>query len=162
MEKRIYIDGFDTWGDAAGTKSWESRSVRGQFGPEDRSDYYEDDEEKPAPPVNPVPEVEPEYVYAHYWTGSYEGSALVVYKQGDQWFSVNASHCSCYGLEDQWTPEPFDPALYLRGETDGKLTIWVPGEYDYSEPSETPPEGSTRANQAKFTAWLREALNGHS
>ena len=42
---------------------------------------------------------------ASYGTGSYEGSAFVLFKKGDKLYEVNGSHCSCHGLEDQWYPE---------------------------------------------------------
>ena len=45
-----------------------------------------------------------ELLYSRYETGNYEGSAFVLYRQGGELFEVNASHCSCYGLEDQWEP----------------------------------------------------------
>jgi hypothetical protein len=35
----------------------------------------------------------------------YEGEALVVFRHKRKLYEVNGSHCSCYGLEDQWTPE---------------------------------------------------------
>lgn len=35
----------------------------------------------------------------------YEGQALVVFRRNRKLYEVNGSHCSCYGLEDQWTPE---------------------------------------------------------
>lgn len=42
---------------------------------------------------------------AWYGYGSYCGSSLVLYKKNDKLYEVNGSHCSCYGLEDQWRPE---------------------------------------------------------
>jgi hypothetical protein len=35
----------------------------------------------------------------------YEGSAFVLFEKDGKLFSVHGSHCSCYGLEGQWTPE---------------------------------------------------------
>lgn len=62
----------------------------------------------------PVPPTEPEDVlYAEYDQPGYEGSALVIYRQGDRVFEVTGSHCSCYGLEDQWEPEEYDIPTYL-------------------------------------------------
>jgi hypothetical protein len=55
-----------------------------------------------------VPEsfpTEDEILFATYQTPSYDGAALVIYEQGGKVFEVNGSHCSCYGLEGQWTPE---------------------------------------------------------
>lgn len=35
----------------------------------------------------------------------YEGKALVVFLRDGHLYEVNGSHCSCYGLEDQWDEE---------------------------------------------------------
>ncbi len=43
--------------------------------------------------------------YAYYQYRDYSGSALVLFSQGDKLYEVNGSHCSCYGLEGQWSPE---------------------------------------------------------
>lgn len=42
---------------------------------------------------------------AWYGHGSYCGSSLVIYRRGDTLYEVNGSHCSCNGLEGQWSPE---------------------------------------------------------
>lgn len=42
---------------------------------------------------------------AWYGYGSYDGSAFVLFDQKGKLYEVNGSHCSCYGLEDQWNPE---------------------------------------------------------
>lgn len=42
---------------------------------------------------------------AYYGWGSYEGDAFVLFRKDGQLYEVNGSHCSCYGLEDQWGPE---------------------------------------------------------
>jgi len=44
-------------------------------------------------------------MYAVYETPGYEGTAWVLLKKGNEYYEVNASHCSCYGLENQWSPE---------------------------------------------------------
>ena len=56
----------------------------------------------PAPDDFPTDE---EMVFAAYGGRSYEGSALVVFSRDGKLYEVNGSHCSCYGLEDQWSPE---------------------------------------------------------
>lgn len=43
-------------------------------------------------------------LFAYYGQRSYEGSAYVLFEQDGKLFEVAASHCSCYGLEDQWSP----------------------------------------------------------
>ena len=46
-----------------------------------------------------------EMIFAIYEEEDYEGSAYVLYKEGNKYFEVYSSHNSCYGLEDQWSPE---------------------------------------------------------
>ena len=54
-------------------------------------------------------------LYASYGGGSYEGDALVIYESGGMLYENHGSHCSCYGLEGQWTPEATSwAALKLR------------------------------------------------
>lgn len=55
-----------------------------------------------------VPEEEREgleFVYADYDTPAYEGYAHVIFIKNRVLYEVNASHCSCYGLDGQWAPE---------------------------------------------------------
>ena len=42
---------------------------------------------------------------AWYGYGDYCGSSIVVYEKDGRLYEVNASHCSCNGLEDCWDPE---------------------------------------------------------
>jgi hypothetical protein len=44
-------------------------------------------------------------LYALYGTPSYEGYGFVLYEKDGKLYEVNGSHCSCYGLEGQWSPE---------------------------------------------------------
>ena len=44
-------------------------------------------------------------LFAYYGYESYEGEAFVLYEKDGKLYEVNGSHCSCYGLEDQWDPE---------------------------------------------------------
>jgi len=43
---------------------------------------------------------------AWYGAGDYCGCSFVLFSHNGQLYEVNASHCSCYGLEGQWDPEP--------------------------------------------------------
>lgn len=54
-----------------------------------------------------------EIIVASYQTGNYEGDAFVCYREGDRFFTVEGSHCSCFGLEGQWEPEGYDAATLL-------------------------------------------------
>lgn len=76
---------------------------------------------------------EPEQVlYAEYKQEGYEGSAWVVYRNGDKFYSVEGSHCSCYGLEDQWKPEEYDRETFL-GVMNRKLEeASKPDAYNYA------------------------------
>ena len=49
-----------------------------------------------------------EVLFAYYSYEDYSGYSFVLLRdaQSGELFEVNASHCSCYGLEDQWEPEP--------------------------------------------------------
>lgn len=57
--------------------------------------------------------------YASYECEFYEGYAFVIFydKRTKKYYEVNASHCSCYGLEEQWLPEEISvEGLSLRLE----------------------------------------------
>lgn len=47
-------------------------------------------------------------LYYNYTYENYSGDAYVLGldKQDSTFFEVIGSHCSCYGLEGQWSPEP--------------------------------------------------------
>lgn len=44
-------------------------------------------------------------LYALREYGDYDGSCFVLFKRDGKLYDVNGSHCSCYGLEEQWSPE---------------------------------------------------------
>lgn len=44
-------------------------------------------------------------LFAAYTQEQYEGSALVIYLKDGKLYENSGSHCSCYGLEGQWSPE---------------------------------------------------------
>lgn len=46
-----------------------------------------------------------EILLASYTYEDYSGDAFVLYRKYGKLYEVNGSHCSCYGLEDQWEPE---------------------------------------------------------
>lgn len=45
-----------------------------------------------------------EILLAWYGYGSYDGESYILFTQRGQLYQVTASHCSCYGLEEQWEP----------------------------------------------------------
>lgn len=64
---------------------------------------------------------------AYYGCGSYDGTSLVIFEHNGILYEVNASHCSCYGLEGQWAPEETTwKALGMRefyDHYDGQKTV---------------------------------------
>ena len=68
-----------------------------------------------------------EIVLASYGTPSYEGYAFVLFKKDGKLYEVNASHCSCYGLEGQWEPERTSVEDLLYRVEKGRLGV---GDYD--------------------------------
>lgn len=46
-----------------------------------------------------------EIIFASYGGGSYEGDAVVLFRRDGKLYEVHGSHCSCNGLEGQWSPE---------------------------------------------------------
>lgn len=84
----IYQGDFSSW-----------RDVALEFG---GKVYGSESEQKAVLAANPEPE---EVLVAAYETGDYSGTAVVVYRNGETYYSVYGSHCSCYGLEDQFEPD---------------------------------------------------------
>lgn len=66
---------------------------------------------------------EPTLVYADYSKSGAAGAVSVLYYVGGQWFYVSGVHCSCYGLEELWSPEEFDPKIQLEALKNEKTTI---------------------------------------
>jgi hypothetical protein len=49
--------------------------------------------------------VDEEVLFASYEDEHWEGIAFVLFERDGKLYEVNASHCSCHGLEGQWEPE---------------------------------------------------------
>ena len=49
-----------------------------------------------------------EILFAAYEQDSYEGHAVVIFERNNILYLVEASHCSCYGLEGLFKPEETD------------------------------------------------------
>ena len=81
------------------------------------------------PRLETLPDVTDENIlFAAYDTPDYEGYAFVLFKKGNQLYEVHGSHCSCYGLEGQWSPEETTlEALKMRES--GYTCSW----YDHKE-----------------------------
>lgn len=81
-----YHDNFGSWEDVV------------------REYAIEDPEEKKQPD---------EVLYAGYSYECYEGSSEVIIRRGSKYYWNTGSHCSCYGLEGQWTPVEYDDPKVL-------------------------------------------------
>ena len=46
-----------------------------------------------------------EILLASYSYENYSGDAFILFRHGGKLYEVNGGHCSCYGLEGQWSPE---------------------------------------------------------
>lgn len=57
---------------------------------------------------------------ASYTYEDYSGSAWVLFSKDGKLYEVYGSHCSCYGLEDQWTPEEVCLPELVNRVTKGK------------------------------------------
>lgn len=68
-----------------------------------------------------------EVLLASYSYEDYSGLAFVLFRKDGELFEVNGSHCSCYGLEDQWEPELTTVAALRHRLDQGKLGN---GNYD--------------------------------
>jgi hypothetical protein len=67
-------------------------------------------------------------VYASYDDQCYSGEAFLVFIKTDtlELFEVNASHCSCYGLEGSFQLEPTVlDSIKLRGQVDDATITFV-------------------------------------
>lgn len=75
-----------------------------------------------------------EVLFAAYGGRGYEGSAFVLYRKDGKLYEVNGSHCSCNGLEGQWSPEETNlESLKLRqnhSPNDYRMGIINSDEYE--------------------------------
>ncbi|ASA22615.1 hypothetical protein [Paenibacillus donghaensis] len=67
-------------------------------------------------------------LFASYGNDNYSGAAWVLFLKDGKLYEVNGSHCSCYGLEDQWSPEEV-----MLEELEHRLVNGEFGEDDYSD-----------------------------
>lgn len=66
-------------------------------------------------------------LFASYGQDNYFGDAWVLYEKDGKLYEVNGSHCSCYGLENQWNPEEV-----MLKELENRLVNGMFGEDDWS------------------------------
>ncbi len=65
-------------------------------------------------------------VYANYEDGGYDGYAEVIFyrKSTKKYYEVYGSHCSCYGLEDQWAGDEEIVAEELMKRITALNSMW--------------------------------------
>lgn len=79
------------------------QDIRGQFDVEDGALYFPREDE---------------LLFALYDAHDYDGWAWVLFVRDGQLYEVVGSHCSCFGLEEQFDPEPTTiEALAMRNYT---------------------------------------------
>ena len=66
-------------------------------------------------------------LFASYGADNYSGDAFVLFERDGNLFEVNGSHCSCYGLEGQFSPEETTIEALRYRLINGKM-----GQDDYS------------------------------
>ena len=49
-----------------------------------------------------------EVIFAIYNYHCYDGDAIVIYRNRQQYFIVEGCHCSCHGLEGQWYAKTYN------------------------------------------------------
>ncbi|MGM1023504.1 MAG: hypothetical protein ACQEXV_23960 [Bacillota bacterium] len=62
-----------------------------------------------------------EILFAYYTYADYTGKAFVLFRKDGKLFEINGSHCSCYGLEDQWDPEETNVEVLCHRLTVGSM-----------------------------------------
>ena len=67
-------------------------------------------------------------LFASYGQANYSGDTWVLFEENNELFEVNGSHCSCYGLEEQW-----DAEKVVLKELENRLTNGSFGEDDWSD-----------------------------
>lgn len=65
--------------------------------------------------IDPDFPTDAEILFANYGSWSYDGDAFVLFERDGKLYEVTGGHCSCYGLEGQWSPEETNwEALKIR------------------------------------------------
>ena len=70
-------------------------------------------------------------LFASYSYSNYSGDAWVLFERDGKLFEVSGSHCSCYGLEEQFDPEETTLEAISHRATEGKLgrNDWTDNEF---------------------------------
>lgn len=90
--------------DAVYLNDWKESKFKGMCNDFDGDRWY-GYRETPTP-SHEKPEFQgTEVLLASYAYECYEGDAFVLFRKDGKLYEVNGGHCSCYGLEGQWSPE---------------------------------------------------------
>ena len=73
-----------------------------------------------------------EILFAVYEYEDCSGKAFVLVKEGNKLFEINASHCSCSGLENQWELEETDIATLRHRIKNGDCFTGFDNELTYA------------------------------
>ena len=66
--------------------------------------------------IDPLAVKDKEILFAWYGDGDYSGAARVLFQRKGKLYEVEASRCSCYGVEGQWEPQEVTwEQLAMRG-----------------------------------------------
>ena len=100
---------------------WKDSKFEGMC--KDFTDYmWSSYKEEPQPDPHKRPEFQCiEILLASYAYECYEGDAFVLFRKDDKLYEVNGGHCSCYGLEGQWSPEETTIEALERRLKEGNL-----------------------------------------
>src|ERR1035438_8964611 len=96
----------------------------------DRQYDYETGKYKPYeyPPEFPTEE---EVMFASYGGGSYEGDATLVWNRDGKFYESTGAHCSCYGLEGQFSAEETTlEALAAKGKKTADSNYYFLSDHD--------------------------------
>ena len=92
-------------------------------------------------------------LFAYYGYEDYSGLSFVLYEQDGKLYEVNGSHCSCNGLEGQWSPEEVTIEQLQHRLTEGSLGKNYSDEEIFSIPL------SKVIHNLNFTEKFNEMLN---
>lgn len=74
-----------------------------------------------------------EILLAYYTYECYSGDAYVLFRKEGKLFDVEGGHCSCYGLEGQWSPEETTIEALEHRMTNGHLGRSYDGENIFAD-----------------------------
>lgn len=66
-------------------------------------------------------------LFASYGADGYSGDAFVLFEKDGKLYEVNGGHCSCHGLEGQWSPDEV-----MLPELENRLIKGTLGEDDWT------------------------------